>query len=150
MLKSSWGLLVFFILVSVVGWFGAQFPADQWYETLNRAPWNPPNWAFPLAWSILYCCIAVVGWLVYRTHYTLLKALWFLQLLINAAWSWLFFGLHRIDLGLIDLVVLDVLVVVFWFVALKLKLTKIALLWSPYLLWILLATSLNAYILIMN
>lgn len=147
---SSLGLVFFVALVAVVAWFGAQFPADQWYETLNKAPWTPPNLAFPIAWSILYCLIALVGWLIHKTAANALKAIWFVQLIFNAVWSWLFFGIHHVDLALLDILVLDALVIAFFVIARKAKLQKIAWLWLPYVLWLLLATTLNVYIVLFN
>jgi len=149
-LASRWAVLLFIAICFAVSSFGAFFTPGEWYEQLNRAPWSPPNMAFPIVWTFLYLMIAVAGWLIFRYGDTLLKALWVVQLLVNTVWSWIFFGQHWVAIGLIDIVLLSGLVLFMIIEARKQKLPNVAWLLSPYLLWLLLATSLNAYILIFN
>ncbi|MDJ0958714.1 MAG: TspO/MBR family protein, partial [Arenicellales bacterium] len=110
MLPLIFGLIGFVLLVSAVAATGAMFKPGAWYEALAKPAWTPPNWLFPVAWTLLYLMIAVAGWLVWRavgfSGAGTAFALYFLQLLLNAAWSWLFFGLHRMDLAFVDISVL--------------------------------------------
>jgi len=149
-MNKTTAVIISFGLVGLTLFFGSQFPADQWYENLNRAPWNPPNWAFPLAWSFIYFLIALVGTIILQREETILKVLWFCQLGVNAAWTYLFFGLHETMLSLIDLVLLDALVICLILALLKRGMKCTAVMLAPYLIWILLATSLNLYIVMHN
>jgi benzodiazapine receptor len=89
---------------------GAAFPPGDWYERLAKPPWRPPNWLFGPAWAVLYMTIAVSGWLVWRTAglpgAVLPIAIYLVQLVLNAAWTPIFFGLHRPDLAFIEIVAL--------------------------------------------
>jgi tryptophan-rich sensory protein len=103
---SALGLLGFFVAVFAAASTGAIFTPGAWYAGLAKPAWNPPNWLFAPAWAVLYTAIAVAGWLVWRrTGFGPEIWLWFGSLLLNAAWSWLFFGLKRMDLAFYELVV---------------------------------------------
>jgi len=149
--KEGWrSLPVFFLLCFSIFAFGGLFQPGQWYEQLNLAPWTPPNLAFPIVWSVLYVCIAIAGWRIFSTGNIHLQTLWLIQLILNGVWSWIFFGKHWVLLGLIDIVLIDFVLMLLIFKALQSEHKIIALLMTPYLLWLLLASSLNAYILIYN
>jgi len=143
-------LIGFFLLCFLIFAFGGLFQPGQWYSELNRAPWSPPNLAFPIVWSVLYICIAITGWQIFNTEESSLKVLWVSQLILNAAWSWIFFGQHWVLIGLIDLILIDLILITLIYKAWQGGHTLIAILMSPYLAWLLLASSLNAYILIYN
>lgn len=83
---------------------GALHPPDAWYAQLVKPALTPPDWVFPLVWTPLYVCIALSATLAWRAApQPLLLAPWALQLVANAAWSWLFFGRHEPGLALLDL-----------------------------------------------
>lgn len=131
--------------------FGGLFQPGEWYETLNRAPWNPPNIAFPIVWTTLYVMIAFSGWILSKSGNTQLIVLWWVQLGLNALWSWFFFGQQWITIALIDIAAILVLV------GLLIKLSRAnpdtrfaGTLLLPYAAWLCLAFSLNAYILMYN
>ena len=150
-IQGHWRLLpVFIICCYGVAYFGSLFTPGEWYQSLNRAPWNPPNIAFPIVWTILYFFIALAGWIVFISGNNQVKILWLAQLFINAMWSWLFFAQHWIAISLVDIVTLVILVAILCFSCWRQKLTTATFLLLPYLLWLCLATSLNAYILINN
>ncbi|HEY6104246.1 MAG TPA: TspO/MBR family protein, partial [bacterium] len=100
--RGDWLMLVAFVLVcfgagAVGSWFTT--PAlDGWYADLRKPTWNPPNWIFAPVWSALYLMMAIAAWLVWRKGgfgasggaMTLFAA----QLILNVAWSALFFGLR--------------------------------------------------------
>lgn len=126
--------------------FGAQFGTGEWYANLTKPPFNPPNWIFGPVWTLLYTAMAVAAWLVWcrrATHAVALPlALYALQLLLNAVWSWLFFGLHQMGLAFPDILLLDAVVlatlVLFW------RIHRVAgALFVPYLAWISFASLLN-------
>ncbi|MEO1191877.1 MAG: TspO/MBR family protein [Pseudomonadota bacterium] len=147
--SSAWMLLPFFGLCALTATTGAVFRPGPWYEVIPKPRWTPPDWLFPPAWSLLYCALAVSAWLLWRdggwSGAALPLALWLLQLVLNAAWSWLFFGLRRPDLALIDAVAM-------WLAALALIIVAFpinawaAWLLVPYLAWVGFATALNRVI----
>ena len=143
--------LALFLLISVlVMGFGGLFLPGPWYETLVKAPWTPPNLAFPIVWGVLYFFIAISGWQIFAHDNKNLKLLWVVQLFFNALWSWIFFGQHWVLIGLIDIVILDLLIVLLIIYCIKSHLKLSAILMTPYLIWLCIATSLNIYILLNN
>lgn len=150
-MPNSWRRLPWFLGVCLlVFMFGGLFRPGDWYTKLNIAPWSPPDIAFPIVWGILYALIAVAGWLLFGSGHNSLKRLWILQLGLNAAWSWIFFGQHWVLAGLIEIVLLGAVVVLLIIGCFRAKLYLAAWLLMPYLIWLELATTLNAYILKMN
>ena len=148
--KKYWHLLIFFVICYGVAAFGAQFTPGEWYQGLQRAPWNPPNAAFPIAWTILYALIAIAGWLLFSQSVVKLKWLWVGQLLLNAAWSWIFFDQHWVGVALLDILLLAIVLAVLVQQCFAQGQRAAGYLLFPYLLWIMLATSLNAYIFVYN
>lgn len=128
---------------------GAQFTPGTWYAGLAKPAWTPPGWVFAPVWTMLYLLMAVAAWLVtlngeWRQR-RLPLALFILQLAVNAAWSWLFFGLQRPDWALLNILVLWGLVSVT--VVLFLNTRRVAgILLLPYWGWLTLAAALNAAI----
>ncbi len=117
---------------------------------LAKPTWTPPNWVFPVAWTVIYVMIGVAGWLVYeRQGFSAALAVWFVALLLNGLWSYLMFGQHQIGLAAADLTALWVAVLAF--VILTWPDDRAAsLLFMPYLAWISYAGALNLAILRMN
>ena len=125
---------------------GAAFPPGDWYERLVKPAWRPPNWLFAPAWTVLYLTIAVSGWLVLAEVRlsrccTAARDL-LVQLMLNAAWTPIFFGLRRPDLALIEIVTLW-LSIVATIAAFHPVNTAAAWLLLPYLLWVTFAAALN-------
>ena len=126
---------------------GALFMPGSWYETLVKPAWTPPNWLFGPVWTALYIMIAVSGWLIWRqaetSHVRLALIVFAAQLALNSLWSWLFFGLQRPDLALIDILLLEGAIA--WMIVLFWPLSRLAgALLIPYLIWVSFATLLNA------
>ena len=125
---------------------GAVFRPGDWYERLTKPSWRPPNQLFAPVWSVLYLMIAVSGWLIWRetgfVGATLPLAIYALQLVLNAAWTPLFFGLHRIDLGFFDIVLvwLSIVATIVLFYPIH---SVAAMLLLPYLAWVTFAAALN-------
>jgi tryptophan-rich sensory protein len=140
----------FLLLVIAAASTGALFMPGEWYQSLNKPSWTPPDWLFGPAWTILYVLIAIAGWKVWQVQ-GMGPALivWFIGLGLNALWSYLMFGAHRIDLALYDAI--GMLVSIIAFIVLSWGLDKgAALLFVPYLAWVSFATALNLAILRLN
>lgn len=146
--------LVYFLFIAVVlagGLFiGANNIPGEWYQSLAKPPFNPPNWVFAPVWSILYIVIGVAGartWLSHRR--TMAMRLWFAQLVFNFGWSPLFFGQQDPTSALI--VILGLLISVIGFIAASWRQDRTAaLLFLPYLAWVAFATALNTAIVVLN
>lgn len=122
---------------------GALFKPGAWHAALAKPRWHPPNWLFGPAWAVLYVMIATAGWLVWNAAgWSLALAAWSAQLLLNAAWSWLFFGLRRPDLAFAEVVLLwlSIVACVVLFAPVS---AMAALLMLPYLAWVAFASALN-------
>lgn len=143
-------LLVFVALVIATASTGFLFQPGPWYEKLRKPAWTPPNWLFGPVWSVLYIMIAVSGWLVWRAEGAGVPILlWAVQLVLNGLWSYLFFGIRRMDIALVDAVLMWLAVAAFIVVAFPVSQTA-ALLFIPYLVWVTVAAALNATVWRMN
>lgn len=122
---------------------GALFRPGEWYAGLNKPPWTPPNWLFPVVWSLLYLSMALAAARVASLADTSLAiSIWTVQIAFNTLWSGIFFGLRNIAAGGLIIGVLWMAVcatmISFW------QHDRIAgLLFSPYLVWVTLAFGLN-------
>ncbi|WP_411034702.1 TspO/MBR family protein [Shinella sp. BYT-45] len=143
--------LAFIILVLGGGLLiGAGNMPDEWYQSLAKPAFNPPNWVFAPVWSILYILIGVAGartWLSLRR--SMAMRLWFAQLVFNFAWSPAFFGLRDPTSAMIIILGLFVCVIGFIIASWRQDRTA-AFLFLPYLAWVAFATALNAAILVLN
>lgn len=134
---------VFLVIVLAAASSGAMFKPGEWYETLRKPSWTPPKWAFPVVWTILYVMIGCAGWLVWTNGgWSLPMALWALQMVTNALWSYFFFGMRRMDIALVDVSVLW-LSVAFFIVTAWSLVPLASLLFVPYLAWVTAAAALN-------
>lgn len=141
----AWAII--FVATYGAAALGGFFGPDEWYTKLPKPTWTPPGWLFGPVWTFLYTAMAVAAGLVQsRTgwrHPAL--ALYAVQLVLNALWSPLFFGLHRPDLALGDIVVLW-LAIVATAVAFGRIIPVAGLLFVPYVAWVTFAAVLNAAI----
>ena len=134
------------ILTSIVGSLANIYiNADDWYLSLVKSPLNPPSYVFGIVWPILYAIMAFVSFKAAKN----ISTLFILQLLANAAWSWIFFYFHAPLIALIDISVL---------IYLNQKIISILrgeslllfYLYLPYLVWLSFAAFLNASIVFLN
>jgi tryptophan-rich sensory protein len=144
-MRDLGALGVFIALVALAALFGAQFAPGPWYEGLQKPPLNPPNWVFGPVWSILYLAIAVAGWLVWRAGPASAGplVLWGGQLVLNALWSLLFFGLQRPGLALVEILLLLVLLIATTVSFFGVR-ASAGFLLVPYVAWVSFAAYLNA------
>ncbi|MFO1463918.1 MAG: TspO/MBR family protein [bacterium] len=145
--KSTLALLGFLLLSLAVQAGGAlaTFPEiATWYAGLQKPAWNPPPWIFGPVWTVLYALMAVAAWLVWR-EVGLRSAplrLYFLQLLLNFAWSFLFFWGHSPALALLDILLLWLAIGATTLVFGRVRPFS-ALLFLPYWAWVSFAAALN-------
>jgi len=152
-LKKYGGLAGWIALCFIAAAFGSWFEPGSWYESLNKPGWTPPNWVFPVVWPVLYLMMALAAWLIWKDfgfQEGREELRWFgIQLGLNAAWSWIFFGEHMIGTALGEILLLWIAILfttlLFWN-----KSKPAALLMLPYLLWIGYASALNYSIFQLN
>jgi tryptophan-rich sensory protein len=134
-------------LVSAAGGAITSTSVTTWYAGLDKPAWTPPGWLFGPAWTLLYAMMAVVAWRLWQRRdespsARLTLRLWSLQLALNCAWSFLFFGLRSPAAGLAGILFLFVILI--WIqVRLCHEHRTLAVLWIPYVLWVAFATALN-------
>ncbi|GGM19038.1 MULTISPECIES: TspO/MBR family protein [Micromonospora] len=143
--RNWWALLGFgaaVLVAAVVGGLAASDASGE-YANLNQPSWAPPSWLFGPVWTALYATIAVAGWLVWRrVGFGPATYAWIAQLVLNAAWTPLFFGAGRYGLAFAEIVLLwltiGVTVALFWR-----AFRPAALLMLPYWAWVTFAAALN-------
>ncbi len=119
---------------------------SEWYLSLNKAPWTPPGWVFGLAWGTIMICFSIYMTQLYTiTNTTPVLILFLVQVFLNIGWNYTFFNQHKVGLGLVIITLLTLLLIYF-LVAFYSQLQLISLLIIPYVLWLVIATSLNYYI----
>ena len=94
---------------SILGQIATYPNLTPWYTTLNKPPFNPPNWVFAPVWTTLYLLMAFALWRILRISRdtrgrNVALILFFVQLVLNAAWSWMFFAANSPVLGLVNIV----------------------------------------------
>lgn len=149
-MSSRWMSWIVFVAITfgaaaVGGWFTGT-SVKTWYPGLLKPAGTPPSWVFGPVWSILYLLMAIAAWLVWQERHShnvwLPLALFFGQLLLNAAWSLIFFGLPRPGLALIEIVILLTAIVL---TAISFSEYSRYAFWlmTPYAIWVGYATYLN-------
>jgi benzodiazapine receptor len=140
-------LVLNFSALAIGGLFTGQGVPSDWYQNLNKAPWTPPGWVFGAAWTLIMICFAVYMAYLLSTKMNRKKIilLFAIQWVLNVVWNPLFFHYQAVLAGLIAISLLTILVAYFLFNYKKELKTK-SLFIAPYLVWLLIATSLNLYI----
>ncbi|MFN3824388.1 MAG: tryptophan-rich sensory protein TspO [Pseudorhodobacter sp.] len=140
----DWGLfLTFLAACGAAAATGAMFKPGEWYDSLEKPDWTPPNWAFPVVWTILYISMAYAAMRV-----ALLPgsgqalAFWAAQIAFNTLWTPVFFGLRRMQAGFVVLCCLWLAVAATMLAFWQLD-TLAGVLMAPYLLWATIAGALN-------
>jgi len=145
-LQSVLGLVGWLVLTFAAAGVGSMFMPGEWYAGLAKPAWNPPNWLFGPVWTVLYILMAVAAWLVWRRQGLAGAALpllvFVVQLVLNAMWSWLFFGLQRPGVALAEILVLWVAILVTILLFFRVR-SVAGILLIPYLLWVSFAAVLN-------
>ena len=143
-------ILIFLALnfgaLAIGGLFTGKGVPSEWYANMNKAPWTPPGWVFGAAWTTIMICYSLYMAYLWPAaeNKGFLIALFVVQWILNVSWNPTFFYFHQIFMALLIIVGLTAVVGKFLFhyqPLLKLK----SLLILPYFIWLLIATSLNAY-----
>ncbi|WP_418509750.1 TspO/MBR family protein [Corallibacter sp.] len=154
-MKFSKLLIIFLIInfgsLALGSWLMNNGPTSDWYLNLNKAPWTPPGWLFGVAWSTIMVCFSVYLAFLFKDYNTVsVRFTYALQVVLNVIWNYVFFNKQLVLLGLVIIIALT-FVIIFLFVKYQVyNLKKIRYLLLPYIIWLCIATSLNAYILIKN
>lgn len=150
---STWpSLLLFLVIVMGVGLaIGMVFTPGEWYQTIVKPSFNPPNWVFAPVWTTLYVMIAIAGWRIYqRAPDSPAMKLWLSQMVLNWAWSPVWFGLHWPWAAFAILVLMWLAIAGFIVASLREGEKLAAWLFAPYLAWVSFAGLLNFSIAILN
>jgi len=144
-------LAINFAALGLGGFFTGKGVPSDWYQDLNKAPWTPPGWMFGTAWSLIMICFSIYMAYLWENlnSYKVLVMVFSIQWILNVSWNPAFFYFHNAILGLIIIIGLTLVVTYFltqYWESLQYK----SLLIAPYFIWLLIATSLNAYIVIKN
>jgi tryptophan-rich sensory protein len=125
----------------------------DWYSTLNRPVFNPPNWLFGPVWTVLYLVMGVSLFLVWKEQKSSARNraifIFSVHLILNFGWSFLFFYFNSIGLALVEIILLLISIVLMLIKFHKVK-PIAAYINIPYLLWVTFATILNAAYFILN
>ena len=140
-----------FAALALGGMYTGKGVVSDWYLQLHKAPWTPPGWLFGFAWTSIMVCFSIYMAMLWPqiANKTPLLLLYAVQLLLNVLWNPFFFKYHALGTGLLIIMALNLLVVyMLWryWPTLGYK----SLLISPYAIWLLIATSLNAYAYLVN
>ncbi len=140
-------LLINFAALAIGGLSTRTGTQSSWYLSLEKAPWTPPGWVFGAVWTLIMLCFAVYMAYLYtlEKNTKLLLLLFGIQCLLNVVWNPVFFSYQMVLPGLIIISLLTVLVGhLFFYYMPDLRAKSIFI--APYFIWLLIATSLNAYI----
>lgn len=156
-LKSASRLLACLALCLAVGVVGSIFTAPEipdWYAGLTKPSWTPPPFVFPIAWTVLYVLMATALWRLWdRVAPSRARRIaigwFFVQLVLNAAWSPVFFGWHGTRAALAVIVALLIAIIVTILASRRIDGVAAALL-LPYLAWVAYATTINAGVVVLN
>lgn len=143
------GLVVFIGVCVGAGGLGAIATTPEiagWYATIRKPTWNPPNSVFGPVWTTLFIMMAVAAWLIWKPKGFRAAAmpltLFAIQLALNIAWSWIFFGMHQPGWAFVEILILW-LAIVATTVAFFRQSTIAGWLMIPYLAWVSFASVLN-------
>jgi benzodiazapine receptor len=139
-------------LGAIAGLFTAE-AVPEWYETLNRPSFNPPNWLFGPVWTTLYMLLGISLFLIWKQSASKERNLaifvFLLQQALNFGWSFIFFYFNMIGFALIEIILLWISIIVMLVLFYKIK-PMTAYINIPYLIWVTFATILNASYYILN
>lgn len=140
-----------------IGFLGSMLTLDSvktWYTTINKPSFNPPNAVFGPVWTVLYILMGISFYLVWKKRKTAMGYSWaagiyFLQLLLNLMWSFLFFYQHQIGFALIEIGLLLLTIIINAFLFFRIDKTA-GWLFLPYILWVSFASYLTYSISLLN
>ena len=142
------------ILTGVAGSFMTMDSVKTWYADLSRPSFTPPDWTFGVVWPILYVMMGISAFLIWNRgvgnkEVKVALGIFLVQLVLNGIWTPIFFGLHMLALGLVEIILLWAAIVATIFAFWKIS-KPAALLLVPYIFWVSFAVVLNAAIWLLN
>ena len=150
-------LIICLLIPVAVGFLGSMLTIESvktWYTTINKPSFNPPNWVFGPVWTTLFVLMGIASYLVWQKRkivsgYSWAVVVYFLQLVLNVMWSYLFFYHHQIGFAAVEITILLITIIANAFIFYRIN--KIAgLLFVPYILWVSFASYLTYSIFILN
>jgi tryptophan-rich sensory protein len=141
-------LLLAVTVSAALGGLATSAGVQTWYTALDRPPWNPPNWVFGPIWTTLYLAMTVAAWDIARGRWAQVRVpmtLYATQLALNTLWSPMFFAWQQVGLALIVMTILWATILA-CILAFRPYSKMSAMLMVPYLVWVSIAWSLNAWI----
>lgn len=154
--KNIFKLLGYIVLCEAVGGVGALVTGPNitsWYAVLARPVLSPPNWIFAPVWTLLYALMGIALYLVLQTPSSARRThalyLFGVQLILNALWSGIFFGLHLLGIALVEIILMWLAIVATIYFFAKISRTATWLL-VPYVLWVSFAAYLNYSLWVLN
>jgi len=156
-IKDIFKLVISIVACLAAGAIGSVFTRSAiptWYATLEKPSFNPPNWLFAPVWTFLYILMGVAAFLVWRKglenrQVRIALIVFLIQLVLNALWSVVFFGLESPLYGLIVISILWIAILVTVIKFFRISRVASVLMW-PYLLWVTFAAVLNSSIWLLN
>ena len=147
-------IFLVFLLINFFGLFlGGLFTNDgitsTWYFDLNKALWTPPGWVFGASWTLIMLSLSILNYFMWKGKERVFLHLWIQSWIFNFLWNPMFFSLKSVELSLVIIMYLLILVSSMFYVTFK-RYKHIHLLLLPYIIWLIIATSLNTYIVIFN
>jgi len=154
--KYLFPLLISILIALSAGFIGSFFTTPSiasWYAFINKPSFSPPNWLFAPAWTLLYILMGIAAFLIWqkRDNQKTKQALRFYgtQLILNALWSIIFFGMHNPGLAFLEIIFLWIFIFLTLIKFYKINKTA-GILFIPYLLWVSFASILNYAIWMLN
>jgi translocator protein len=151
------GLIFWLGICYLTAWVGAQVSPgigpSEWYESLQKPAWNPPAWLFGPVWTTLYTMMGFAAWTVWKKHgftgASLALTFFVIQLVLNGAWSWIFFGAQSPGWAFVEILILLAVIGITTYMFME-KSKAAGWLMVPYILWVSFATVLTGTIWWMN
>lgn len=147
--------ILLFLIINFGGLFigglftGEGVPSD-WYQNLNKAPWTPPGWVFGAAWTTIMICFSIYMAILWeKIKLNKLLFIFISEVVLNVIWNPLFFHFKWTNIALVSISLLTILIT-YMVISLRREMRLKTLLLFPYLIWIVIATSLNGYVVLYN
>lgn len=150
--RISLFLLLNFTALALGGIFTGNGVSSEWYNDLAKAPWTPPGWVFGAAWTTIMICFSFYMaylWPFAGEKKNFILGLYIVQWILNIGWNPMFFYFHN-TLTALFLITGLTLLVGFFLIYYRLEMKFKSFLILPYFIWLLIATSLNGYIVLNN
>lgn len=149
-------LLILFLAINFGGlalgnWFMGEGATSAWYTNLNKAPWTPPGWVFGVSWVLIMICFSIYSAYLFSIRFSaVVTAVFVFAFLLNVSWNYFFFNQHSTKIALAIIIALTLTIFYFFITFGDDKLSSLKYLLLPYLIWLCIATSLNAYVVLNN